>query len=86
MSSYNQINDVLRSRFGVEINFSCNLDDLCDLMEHYVDRRELIVNSMGNDAAIRNADYAKSHLISEAVRMYLREIAPKRLNKTKRKK
>jgi hypothetical protein len=83
--SADKINDILRNRFEVEVDFTCTVDELRDLMGHYINRRESIVESIGNDAAIRSADYVKAHLISEAVRMFLREIAPRRINRTKRK-
>ena len=81
-----QINAILRERFEVEIDFTSSVDELRFLMNHYKDRRESIVEQQGTDAAVRSADYVKSHLITEAVRIFLREIAPRRMNKAKRKR
>lgn len=80
-----QINDILRGRFGVEVDFTSTEEELRDLMDHYASRRESIVEQLGNDAAVQSFEYAKSHLITEAVRIYLREIAPRRLNKKRKK-
>lgn len=84
--SYQQINAILLKRFGVEIDFSSSSKDLRDLMEHYIDKREALVRDHGNNVVISSAEYVKSHLITEAVRIFLREIAPRRINKIRRKK
>jgi hypothetical protein len=83
--SAHQLNAILKKRFGVEVDFTCSAAELRDLMEHYTSRRELIVEEMGNNAAIVSSEYVKYHLITEAVRIFLREIAPRRINKKRKK-
>jgi hypothetical protein len=83
--SAHQLNAILKKRFGVEVDFTCTAAELRDIMEHYTSRREMIVEEMGNNAAVISAEYVKYHLISEAVRMFLKEIAPRRINKQRKK-
>lgn len=74
------INRVLESRFGIRVEIT-DIDHLVDVCEHYDRRRQLLVDTMGEYAAMQHSDYAKSVMISEAIRIALREIAPRRIRK-----
>lgn len=76
------INRLLESRFGLRVSMS-TFEHLVDVREHYDAKRRLLIATLGEAQAIRNPEYAKAVLIAEAVRLMLREIAPKR---TKRKR
>lgn len=78
-----RLNKMLESRFGVTIEAAPE-DHLRAVLDHYSNRRDLLVRTMGEAAAHSSPEYAKAYLICEAVRMYLREIAPKRLRKKKK--
>jgi predicted transcriptional regulator len=76
------INRLLESRFGVRVEVS-SFEHLIDIRDHYDAKRRLFLETMGESQAIQSAEYAKAVLISEAVRLLLREIAPKRMRKRK---
>jgi len=76
------INRLLESRYGIRVD-SNDADHLVLVMNHYDDRRKLFIRTMG-ETAYQNSEYRKSYLISEAARILLREIAPKRIKKRKK--
>jgi hypothetical protein len=76
------INTLLESRFGLRVEPS-TFEHLVDVREHYDAKRRKFVETMGEAAAMANPEYAKCVLITEAVRLLLKEIAPKRLRKKK---
>lgn len=82
--SSNQINEQLLRRFGLSVDFSMPAEDLLDVLRLYEDRCKSIALREGGGAAMQTSDYAKAYLITEAVRVFLREIAPRRMNKKKR--
>lgn len=71
------INALLESRFGVRVAGG-SFEHLVDVRVFYDEKRRLFLETMGENAALQHPDYAKAVLISEAVRILLREIAPKR--------
>lgn len=79
----NTLNKMLRDRFDLEVDLSSDLQSLRAVMEHYLGRRASILETQGEMAAVTSSEYSKAYLISETVRMYLREIAPKRMRKRK---
>ena len=77
------LNERLARQFGVSIDLGSDDAHLRHVLEHYTAKREMIIAEQGEVAAMDDPDYAKAVLISETVRLFLREIAPKR---TRRKK
>ncbi len=78
------LNERLAHQFGVQIDFASDELHLRQVLEHYHQKREFILAEGGESAAMNDPNYAKAVLISEAVRMYLREIAPKRIRRKKK--
>lgn len=78
------LNERLAHQFGVQIDFASDDDHLRQVLEHYHAKREFILAEHGETGAMIDPNYAKAVLISEAVRMYLREIAPKRIRRKKK--
>lgn len=76
------INRLLESRFGLQVGLS-SFEHLVEIREHYDAKRRLMIKTMGEAQAMRSPEYAKAILISEAVRLMLREIAPKRVKRTR---
>lgn len=76
------INTLLESRFGVRVEFG-TFEHLVDVRNLYESKRKVFLATLGEAAAMRNPDYAKAVLISEAVHLLLKEIAPKRIRKRK---
>lgn len=76
------INRLLESRFGLRVEMA-PFEHLFDVREHYEAKRKLYLQTLGESAALQNPEYAKAVLISEAIRLLLREIAPKRLKRRK---
>jgi hypothetical protein len=78
------LNERLARQYGVSIDLGTDVDHLRYILEHYNAKREVILAQQGDTGAMQNPDYAKAVLISETVRLFLREIAPKRTRKKKR--
>jgi len=76
------LNERLSRQYGVSIDLTSDEDHLRHVLEHYNSKREIMIFQQG-EAATNDPDYAKAVLISETVKLLLREIAPKR---TRRKK
>lgn len=55
------------------------------ICEHYGSKRKHIRGYLGEGACHEDSEYTKAYLISEAARLLLREIAPKRNKKRKSK-
>lgn len=76
------INKVLESRFGVRVDVG-SFEHLVDVRNLYESKRKVYLATMGEAHAMQSPEYAKSVLISEAVHLLLKEIAPKRIRKRK---
>jgi len=74
----------LNHQYGVSIDLCSDRDHLKRVLEHYTGKREMLISLLGEAEAMNDPDYAKAVLISETVRLFLREIAPKRSRKKKR--
>ncbi len=74
------INRLLESRYGIQVSVS-SFDHLVDVREIYDAKRDLFIATLGEAQAMQTPEYTKAVLISEAVRVLLREIAPKRLKR-----
>jgi hypothetical protein len=77
------INRLLESRFGIRIT-SASLDHLVEVRNHYDAKRNHLLSALGEAQAMLTPEYAKAVLISEAVRLIIREIAPKRIKKRRK--
>jgi hypothetical protein len=77
------INRLLESRFGLRVT-SSSLDHLVEVRNHYDAKRNHLLSALGETQAMASPEYAKAVLISEAVRMIIREIAPKRIKKRRK--
>jgi hypothetical protein len=78
------LNERLARQYGVSLDLATDVDHLRYILEHYTAKREVILAQKGETAGMQDPDYAKAVLISETVRLFLREIAPKRSRKKKR--
>jgi hypothetical protein len=78
------LNERLDRQYGISIDLASDIDHLKKVLEHYSIKREMILSKNGELAAMHNQDYAKAVLITETVKMFLREIAPKRTRKRNR--
>lgn len=77
------INAVLESRFGVRVEMG-TFEHLVDVRELYESKRRVYLVTLGEAQAMRNPEYAKAVLISEAVHVLLKEIAPKRIKRNRK--
>lgn len=77
------MNTLLESRFGVRVEMG-PFEHLVDIRDLYETKRRMFIATMGEAAALQNPDYAKAVLISEAARILIREIAPKRIKKKRK--
>jgi hypothetical protein len=72
-----RLNEQIENRFGFRLDLS-STDHLRLVQEHYRAKREFILTHYGLAEALRREDYAKAVLVSEAIGLFLREIAPRR--------
>jgi|HigsolmetaGSP12D_1036236.scaffolds.fasta_scaffold07767_2 hypothetical protein len=77
------INRLLERRFGLRVGPS-SVEHLMEVQRHYEEKRRLFLHTMGEAAALQHDGYAKAVLISEAAKIILREIAPKRIKKRRK--
>ncbi len=74
----------------IERRFSLRLptdstEHLRKVLEHYSEKRKMLLWEHGEAGALKNEEYAKAVMISEAIRLLLREIDPwPRRKKTKK--
>jgi hypothetical protein len=80
-----RLNEHLERRFGLLLDLD-SVDHLTMVKEHYDQKRGLILSRYGIFEALNREDYAKAVMISEAIAMFLREIAPKRTKPRTRRK
>jgi hypothetical protein len=78
------INRLLETRFGLRLEAG-PVSHFEMVLKHYEDKRRMYINHFGETQALDLPDYAKAVLISEGIRLVLREIAPKRRKRSKRK-
>lgn len=83
-SKLGKLVSLLGQMYGIQLDWSCSNAELRGVMEHYESKRNFALNE-GAAYHNANAEYTKYVLISEAIRLFLAEIAPKR-KKTQRRK
>lgn len=80
-----RLNRLVESRYGIDLlPYQIDPDHIADVTEYYQEKRMLLKRQLGESALAFSADYAKAYLISEAARMLLREIRPRRLSKKRK--
>ncbi len=74
-----RLNNILKQRYDLDLMVEpINHEHIRAVFEHYSDQRYLY----HDDALLESSEqYSKAYLISEAARLILREIAPKRTKK-----
>jgi hypothetical protein len=72
-----RLNEQLERRFGVSLDLD-SVDYLHMVEAHYRSNRDFIIARYGLAESLAREDYAKAVLISEAIALFLREIAPTR--------
>lgn len=83
-SHFGKITELLNQLYGIRIDWNSSEAHLTSVLEHYEERKAAVLRE--GVVAMTHPDYTKSILISEAIRIYLREIAPSRKRKTRRVK
>lgn len=80
MKSCTNLNNILKKRYDLDLMVEpIDRDHIQFVYEHYLEQR-----SMFSGPLLESSEqYTKAYLISEAARMVLREIAPKRKKKKK---
>lgn len=73
----NKLESLLEQLHGIKLDWTCTDAELQEILEHYDSKRSAtLTEGQAYDAG--GADYSKFVLITEAIRIYLKEIAPKR--------
>ena len=79
-----QIQNTLKKLHNLEIDFANSSDrDLQEAYEAAVAEKDRIISESQFNNYHRSAEYTQNILIMEAIRIYLREIAPKRIRRRK---
>ncbi len=80
-----RLNEMMESRFGLRIDFAtARLQHLAEVCRLYDERRAMILDQLGEAQALASPDYSKAVLVSEAIRLFLREIAPRRSKRNRK--
>ncbi len=74
---------LIERRFDLRLNIQTE-QHLRMVCQHYDEKRQMLLWNLGEAAALANEDYAKAVLISEAMRLMLREIDPWPRRKTRK--
>ncbi len=79
---------ILESKFGVTIDFGAatSAAELQAVFEAFGDVREQIIREASYNSYNSNPEYVKASLIRDAITLFLGEVAPKRINRTRGKK
>jgi uncharacterized FlgJ-related protein len=77
-----QFNQLLERLYGLTIDFDASEDHLRQVFEHYSERKTLYLKEHTYGSS--SAEFSKIVLITEAIRIFLKEIAPKRRKKSRR--
>ncbi len=78
--------ELIERRFSLQLPINGSKKHLQEVCDHYQGKRNMLLWQYGEAQALKNDDYAKAVLISETLRMLLREIDPwPRRKKQKRK-
>jgi len=81
-SRLKMFDQLLNQLYGIKIDWEAPESYLESVLAHYQDRKKTVLAE--GACAMQNPEYAKSVLITEAIRVYLREIAPVRRKKSRR--
>jgi hypothetical protein len=80
-----KLNRLVESRYGLDLlDYKDCPDHVARVSAHYKEKYEVIKKLLGENALTFSPDAARAYLISEAARMLLREIAPKRTKKKRK--
>ena len=79
-----KLEGLLKQLYGIQLDWSCSEADLQEVLEHYESKRATTLTE-GTAYGTANAEYTKFVLITEAIRIFLTEIAPKRRKQQRRK-
>lgn len=79
-----RLNEHLAKRFGLTLDLD-DVEHLRRVKEHYDAKRRLLLSLHGLSESLDQEEYAKAVMISEAIAMFLREIAPTRTKPRTRK-
>lgn len=75
---------LVEGRYGIDLApYSGDFEHIVEIARYYSDKLSFLKQMLGESAMTISEDYARTYLISEAARMILREIAPKRIKKRK---
>lgn len=85
MNKIDRVNRNLMEAYGIEIS-ETSKDNLEFIRDNYLSRKADILSSSTLQEAVRNPQYVKAVMISEAAKVILREIAPSRTRNRRRKK
>ena len=85
MRKVSRLNESLEARFGLRLDLDAPTH-LREVYDHYRSKRDFLIAKHGYAGAFAMEDYAKAVMISEAIALLLREIAPKRLKPRTRRK
>lgn len=76
---------ILESKFGVTIDFAAaeSSAELQAVYEAYGEVKEQIIRESAFNSYNSNAEYVKASLIRDAISLFLSEVAPKRIHRSR---
>lgn len=78
---FKMLNNMLAEMYGLQIDWNSGDDHLQAVMEHYWEKRSALTEQYYAGSSQDGSEYSKNVLIVEAIRIYLKEIAPRRIKK-----
>ena len=81
-SRLSKLESLLNQLYGIQLDWDSPVEHLESVLEHYEERKAAVLHE--GIAVMAHPEYTKSMLIAEAIRIYLREIAPARKRKSRR--
>lgn len=83
MNKSTKLNEMLKARYELDLLEGRLIPSHLEaIVEHYEQKRDILKETLSESLVHSSSEYTKAYLISEAAKMILREIKPKR---TKRK-
>lgn len=77
-----KLDALLNQLYGLQIDWNSPVAYLESVLANYEDRKALVLSE--GFSSLSSPEYGKAVLITEAIRTYLREIAPARRKKNRR--
>jgi hypothetical protein len=74
-----KLSKTLREVYEIEVDFGAPREDLVETHRYFSEQKHVLLQDGEFNKYFGNCDYSRAYLICEAIRIFLSEIAPKRM-------